>query len=202
MAGVDSRKFDDLRASIASREPTPGGGAVVGACASLAAALACMVTRFSQGRKGCEQHETTYDENLNAFERASGMFTQLAEEDMGAYAALSELLKLDKDDPQRAEAMPGAVVEAVRVPLSIMGLSLALMRRYEAMAPIANTWLLSDLAISAELTASAGLAASHLVRANAPLLEKHAPDDRSFEQSQTMAREISDLRGAVLGLCA
>ena len=192
---------DALREQIAAKTPTPGGGTVVGMCGSLAAALSAMVARFSSGRAGHEQHESTYSESIEAFDRASSMFAALASEDAQAYRRLSELLTLPKDDPRRGEAMPDAVREAVRVPVSVMGLCVVLLRRYEALAPIANRWLLSDLAIACELTAAVGYASGHLVRANASLLAAHAPDDTSARDAAEMVGEIAALRETVLGLC-
>jgi len=193
--------LDALREQVAGRTPTPGGGTVVGVCGSLAAALSAMVTRFSASRAGHEQHESFYSESIEAFERASSVFTALASEDVEAYARLSELLKLPRGDQRRAHEMPDAAREAVRVPASVMALCLALLRRYEALAPIANKWLLSDLAIACELTAAVGYASAHLVRANASLLGAHAPDDTSAEDAARMAQGIAELREAVLGLC-
>ena len=194
--------FDELRDRVGAKAPTPGGGAVVGACAALASSLACMVTRYSQGRKGQEANEPAFGDAFDAFSKASDLFVQLAQEDMQAYARLNEVMARPKDDPDRARAMPGAVRGAVTPPLGVMGLCVALLRRYESLAPIANKWLLSDLAIATELTASAGLGAAHLVRANASLLAAHAPDDPSLTEADRIARELGDLRSSILGLCA
>ncbi|MEQ9616934.1 MAG: cyclodeaminase/cyclohydrolase family protein [Phycisphaerales bacterium] len=196
--GLTLRDFQDR---IAEKAPTPGGGAVVGVCGALAASLATMVTRYSQGRPKAAEHEPAYRRAVEEFARAAEMFTQLAQEDLLAYAALNDAMKLDKDDPARAERMPEAVRAAVRVPMSVMALAASLMRKYRELAPIANPWLLSDLAIATELTAASALAASHLVKANASLLKTFAPGDGSLADATDLAREITQLRGEVLALC-
>jgi len=91
----------DFLKNVSAKAPTPGGGAVVGVCAATSAALACMVTRYSQGRRSAAEHEETYAQMLDEFERASEMFTQLAQEDIIAYECLSNLLKLENDDERK-----------------------------------------------------------------------------------------------------
>jgi len=60
----------DFLKNVSAKAPTPGGGAVVGVCAATSAALACMVTRYSQGRRSAAEHEETYAQMLDEFERA------------------------------------------------------------------------------------------------------------------------------------
>jgi len=187
---LDRLTLDEMMMKIGEKSPTPGGGAVVGVCAALASSLAMMIVRYSQGRPSAQEHEGEYESLLGEFERAGAMFTELAAEDMRAYAALSELLKLDKADARRDAELPKAVRRAAGVPMSVMALCHSLMQKYERLAVIANPWLISDLAIAAELTSAAGVSAAYLVRANASLLAKHVPGDDSLAQSVQLEQKL------------
>jgi len=107
MPSFSHQPLSDFLHSIASKTPTPGGGAVASTVAALAAALAQMVVAYSAGKKSLAQHEPTLQSSLKTLERARDVLLQLADEDAAAYGAVNELSKLPEADPRRA-ALPAA----------------------------------------------------------------------------------------------
>lgn len=150
MTSFARQPLSDFLASIASKTPTPGGGAVASAVGALAAALAQMVVSYSLGKKSLAQHEPRLQESTKVLERARGLLLELADEDAAAYGTVNELSKLSEGDPRRS-GLPAATAASVQVPLAVMAACVDLLRLFETLAPITNKQLRSDLAIAAVL---------------------------------------------------
>jgi formiminotetrahydrofolate cyclodeaminase len=163
--------FSDLLDRIAEKSPCPGGGAVVGAAAALAAALAHMAVNFSSGRRDLAGHQPALDAAALTLERARWMLLTLAEEDMQAYAALNDAMKRSKDHPDRSSTIAPAAASASEPPLAIIAACTDLLRLFAALVPKTNPHLRSDLAIAAVLAEASARASRWNVAANAPLLE-------------------------------
>jgi formiminotetrahydrofolate cyclodeaminase len=170
---------------LADKTPTPGGGAVAPIAGALAAALAAMSIRFSEGSKGLEGQAQAHHEALEELERARALLLVLGEEDASAYSALSDALGLPRSDPQRAELIPKLALVAMQVPLTVIATGVELLRLFEQLAPITNRFLRSDLHVAAVLIEASVRAARVMVEANVPL----APD----EDARQMADEADGL---------
>ena len=165
--------------------PAPGGGAVAPLVAALASALARMVVNYSVGKASLAEHHTQHRESLEALSALGARAVALVDEDAEAYARLSELMKLPRDDPRRQAAWSDAVEAALAAPKASMGLALDLLARLDALSGRTNRMLDSDLAIAAILATAAARAAAWNVRINLPLLE----DDARVE---SLEREIAE----------
>ena len=180
--------------ALGARSPTPGGGAVASLVSALGAALGEMVVAYSAGKKKLAEHDADHRaalEELNMLARES---LDLADRDARAYAALNALWKLDRDDPKRREAWPGAVKAAIAAPREVMEVALRTIERLQALCGRTNRMLDSDLAIAAVLAETAARTAAWNVRINLPLLDDRS-ERASFEahlaESLTRARDAA-----------
>lgn len=183
MTTLGATPFADLLSRIAAKTPTPGGGAVACATGSLAAALAGMVVSYSLGKKSLAAHQAELERAAHSLENARGLFLELAEEDAQAYGLVNELQKLPEGDARRAAELPAAMTASIQVPMAAIAAASDLLRLCEALAPITNKQLHSDLGIAAELALAAGKASLWNVRVNASFLSDRSAAARWMEQA-------------------
>jgi len=163
--------LDSFLDAVASRRPTPGGGAVAAATGALASALGSMVVAYSIGRDDLAEHRADLDRASDRLARARTLLLALGDEDARAYAWLSELLALPKDNPRRRGEFSAALVAAIDVPGAVVAAAGDLLRLLDSLGPISNRHLRSDLAVCAVLLEATGRAAAWNVRINLPLVD-------------------------------
>jgi formiminotetrahydrofolate cyclodeaminase len=110
-------------AAVAAKTPAPGGGAVAGAVAAQAAALASMVVAYSRGKKSFAAHEDAADAMLDALRIAREASLAAAKADADAYAVLNALWRRPEDDPERRSGWDAAVHDAIRAPSLVVELA-------------------------------------------------------------------------------
>jgi formiminotetrahydrofolate cyclodeaminase len=153
-------------ASVAAKQPTPGGGAVSAVVGALAAAIGEMAINYSIGRKATPQFDAELTLVLGELTRARAVMLELVVEDQEAFAELSAAKKLAADDPTRPARVAAAGEMCIAVPRSIAATALAMLRHVEPIVEKSNKWLLSDLAVSIELAMATIRTAHYSVRAN------------------------------------
>lgn len=193
MDGPGPLTLDEFLDRLAAREPVPGGGAAAGVTGAIASALASMVVAYSRGRKASAACEPALEEIGEKLLALRARMLALAAEDARAYARLSGLWKLAKDDPRRGVEMPGALREAIAAPTGIMDAARELLGLCEQLAPVANPNLLSDLAGAAALAEACVRSAGQNVRVNAAMIPDEAEralliDDLWSRRGETMLR--------------
>lgn len=152
---------------VAARTPAPGAGAVTGLVATLAAALAQMVARFSDD-------DDTGAECEQLRRRVEG----LADADGEAYERYLAAVKLPRDTPGRRERMTETLSAATDVPIEMAEIGAAVAEHAARLAREGNPRLRGD-AIAAALTAAAAArAAAALVAINLDGREAFADDPR------------------------
>lgn len=171
MSELEAHTIGAFLDHLGAKAPTPGGGAASALVAAVGAALGQMVVNYSIGRKSLAEHEPQLRRALERLEAMRSEAIRLAEDDERAYAALNELWRLPQDDARRAAEMPGAVQAAMIPPRRGIELAIELLEVLEALAPISNRNLRSDLAIAAVLARAAAGASRWNVAINAPMLE-------------------------------
>lgn len=201
MTSFARQPLSDFLQSIASKTPTPGGGAVASTVGALAAALAQMVVAYSVGKKNLAQHEPTLQSSLKTLERARAVLLQLADEDAAAYGTVNELSKLPETDPRRA-VLPAAIAASVQVPLAVIAAAVDLLRHFQQLTPITNKQLKSDLAIAAVLADAAARASRWNVHVNVAFLPDPATRDASTQAAEGLLAESKRLCAAVEAACA
>ena len=189
-ATIGSTTLGELLGDIARKTPAPGGGAVASAAGALSAALAGMVLAYSRGKKGLAEHAGTHEALATRCAQACCKLLELADADAAAYAELNTLERLPEGDARRSSDLPAAAERCIQVPLEVQRVCLGLLEDFEALAPIANRWLLSDLKIAAILAEAAVRACDCNVEVNAPTL------------GRAVSREAErDAQGQSLSVC-
>ncbi len=188
MASIDQRTLGEILAAIAARTPAPGGGAAAALTAAMSAALVQMVVRYSAGQP---------DEDLASLERLGSDALRLADADAQAFAALSRLWKLPRDDARRRAGWAGAVAAAIAAPRGVKQTALDTLKLLDRLSATANANLRSDVAIAALLAVTGARSAAWNVRVNLPLVDDPeeaarigAEVERTLEETDRLARSI------------
>jgi formiminotetrahydrofolate cyclodeaminase len=199
--GIDHQKVGELLDSIAAKQPVPGGGAVAGLTAALAAALGRMVVEYSRGKKAAAGHEAFQDDALSALTRLQAGALALADADAEAFATLSKLWKLKPDDPRRRADWADAVAAAIDAPRRVMESSLEVLDLLDRLSASTGANIRSDLAISALLALAGTEAAACNVRINLPLLEDTPEAERLEAETADRIRQATRLRDRIVDTC-
>ena len=159
---------------LASRQPTPGGGAAAAVCLAQAAALGSMVLRYTLGKEKFAQHEARNSAALHALDTARAESLALADADVAAYATLDPFLRLTAAERAVAPGFSVAVETALAAPAAIGDLASGVADILRALDSTTTRLLRSDLVCAAELARAATLCAAANVRANLPLLSEES----------------------------
>jgi len=173
---VGTQSINDFLASLASKEPAPGGGAVAGILSALSASLGDMVIAYSLGKKSLQEHAELHNDCSTFMIAAREEAMQLSQADAKVYTALRALWKLPRDTPARIENWENAVNEAISVPLRTMELCARILSSLQTLVGNTNKMLASDLAIGAIAAEAAARSAHWNVRVNLPLLHDNTSD--------------------------
>ncbi len=167
--------------AAAARQPAPGGGSATALTGALAAAMGQMVLAYSVDKKSLAEHADIHRTVLAEFANARQLLMNLMTEDQIAYETFSQLRKLPADDPRRRDQTPAALLACIRVPQTMAATTVALLKLCQQIADTANVYLLSDLAVCADLAMAATRCAIYNIRVN--LKELDDPADRArFER--------------------
>lgn len=151
---------DTFLQTLAARTPAPGGGASAALQAAQAAALVEMVARYSNGEKYAD-HAATITAIRDAAEKYREVAVVLAEEDAAVFAEVGAAYGLprstDEEKAARSRAIGAALIEAGRVPASLVAVCEQVVGLAEQLRPIGNRNVISDIATAAD---AAGAAAS------------------------------------------
>lgn len=185
--------------ATAAKQPAPGGGSVTALAGALAAAIGEMVLQYSVGRKSVlPADDTKLREALAEMTRARQVLVQLMAEDQAAFGALSAARKACDNKGDGDPTFAAALLACIRIPQAIGATAGALLELCEQVTPIANKFLLSDLAVCAELAMATVRCAAYNVRVN--LVDVSDPTDRAhFEDSmsQLLAHATTRVRNVI-----
>ena len=171
-----SKTIQEFLDAAGAKQPIPGGGSVTALVGALAASMGEMVVNYSVGKKGLENLAEHHRTALAELHRARQLLQQLMVEDQLAYQALTEARKLPADSKERAEKLPAALVACVRAPQAMAATGVAILNLCGKLVETVNPWLLSDLAVCAELAMATVRCATYNVRINLSSLDD--PKDR------------------------
>jgi len=177
---ISARQVGEFIDAVASDEPVPGGGAVSGIAAALAAGLAGMAARYAL------RHDPDSALFTDLADRADALRARavaLADADAGAYGRYVAATRLPRDpDPgQRRAAIRVALDAAADVPAELGSLAADVAAIGEKLAVAGNPNLRSD-ACAASLLASA-------VAGSAAILVEENLRGRAGDARLTAARE-------------
>jgi len=155
--------------SIASSEPTPGGGSVAALSLAHAHSLAAMVSRLTLKSEKWSQGHSIANSIVDESENHIAASISLAESDAAAFDAVMDAYRLPKDQADstmRAEAIREATIGAAIVPLQTVHASRDLLEKLLVLSKVCNANALTDLAAAGELAHSAAKIAEMNVKIN------------------------------------
>jgi formiminotetrahydrofolate cyclodeaminase len=163
--------------AAAAKQPTPGGGSVAALAGALAASMGEMTLNYSVGKKGLEAHQDVLAPALRELTHARQVLTRLMIEDQGAFAAVTAARKRPDADPDRDAHFNAALLACIRIPQAMAATGVAVLEIVDRVADKVNPWLLSDLAVCADLAMATTRCALYNVRAN--LADVKDPPERA-----------------------
>ena len=137
----------DFINSVASKEPTPGGGSVAALMCANGAALTAMVARLTIGKKAYAEHELLMQEIITKAEELKEKLIEFIDKDADAYNDVAKVLSMPKGD-ERTIAMQEALKKAASIPLEVMETGLLVMQTAALAIGKSNTNAYSDLNIA------------------------------------------------------
>jgi formiminotetrahydrofolate cyclodeaminase len=158
--------IENFLEAAAAKQPTPGGGSVAALAGALAAAMGEMVLNYSVGKKGLEEHRPKLQSTLEKFNLLRERMLSSMALDQSAYEFLTFAKKMDADDPRREKRITLALRTCISTPMGIATTATRIIRLAYQVVEIVNPYLLSDLAVCAELAMATTRAAIHNVRVN------------------------------------
>lgn len=165
--------------AAAAKTPAPGGGSVTALVGALAASMGEMTVNYSLGKKGLESFQDGLTAAQKELLNARKMLLQLVIEDQAAFEALQAAKKMP-DGPDKQPTLDAAVLACVRVPEAIGATAVRILEIADEQVNAVNKYLLSDLAVCADLAMATARCAVYNVRVNMPEVTD-AGDRRAIE---------------------
>jgi formiminotetrahydrofolate cyclodeaminase len=156
------RPIADFLASLAAREPAPGGGAAPAFSAAQGAALVAMVARYSD--RGDDPGAVALAERIAV--DADALRTRaidLIQGDIDAFAAVAEAYRLpketDREKAARKDTIATASIGAAQMPADVIAVARDVVQLCGELLPVANRNVITDVAAAADAArAAAGTA--------------------------------------------
>mgnify|MGYP004625481379 FL=1 len=117
MTNESCRKFVEV---LASSAPTPGGGGAAALVGAVGTALGNMVGSLTVGKKKYADVEAEILDLKAKCDTLQTELLDLVKKDAEGFEPLAKSYGIPKDDPNRAEILEKATVEACKVPMEIM----------------------------------------------------------------------------------
>jgi len=201
--------YKEILSSIASSNPTPGGGSVAALSLAHAYALSTMVARLTlANEKWSEGHEVA-EKIINISEDSIEDSLRLALLDSEAFDRVMSSYRLPKSDDQEIEerrnAIRVATIGAAEAPLKTAETAANLLQLIESQSAFCNSNALTDLASSAELSFTAVIIASMNVKINLDFIKGEdvakltSKIEKTVEESQAKLDNIRSIVSERLG---
>ena len=164
------QKVSEFVAATASKEPTPGGGAIAALTAATGAALVEMVANLTFGKKGYEEVQSEMEELQAKAEAIRNRMLELSQADADVFNIFMNALGLpkntDEEKATRSAAIQQAYKDAAMVPFEIGELAYQIFDLADFASRKGNQNLITD-GIIAAINARAAVKAAFLnVRIN------------------------------------
>ena len=185
----------EFLSATAAKQPTPGGGSVAALAGALSAAIGEMVLSYSVGRKDSTAHDPELKHVAAELAKGREVLLQLMVDDQSAYAELTAVRKLPAGSTERADRLPATLLACVRCPQAIAATAVAILGLCDQVVELVNPWLLSDLAVCADLATATARAAGYNVRVNLPsLADEDARRALAAETDQLWAHALEKVK--------
>lgn len=200
---VEQRVIDFV-AATASKEPTPGGGAIAALTAATGAALAEMVANLTFGKKGYEAVQSEMEALQAKAQAIRERMLELSQADADVFNIFMNALGLPKNTDEekaiRTAAIQQAYKDAAMVPFEIGELANQIFDLAELASQKGNQNLITD-GIIAAINARAAVKAAFLnVRINlSGIKDENFVSDVSAKM-QAIEKDLDAKEAAIIGL--
>ena len=200
---VEQRVIDFV-AATASKEPTPGGGAIAALTAATGAALAEMVANLTFGKKGYEEVQSEMKDLQGKAEAIRNRMLELSQADADVFNIFMNALGLpkntDEEKATRSAAIQQAYKDAAMVPFEIGELAYQIFDLADLASRKGNQNLITD-GIIAAINARAAVKAAFLnVRINISGIKDESYVAQLKEQMDRIESELDEKEAAILAL--
>ena len=200
---VEQRVIDFV-AATASKEPTPGGGAIAALTAATGAALAEMVANLTFGKKGYEEIQDEMEELQTKAEAIRNRMLELSQADADVFNIFMNALGLpkntDEEKAARTAAIQQAYKDAAMVPFEIGELANQIFDLAELASRKGNQNLITD-GIIAAINARAAVKAAFLnVRINLSGIKDESFVAELISKMHAIEKDLDDKESSIIGL--
>ena len=157
--------------AMSSCAPTPGGGAATGYCGALGTSLCAMVAKITAGNKKYADVKEDMERLAAAADKHTASLYRFIDEDMKAFAPVSQAYTIPKDNPERDAILERALLFACEPPMQVMLEVNDVLLVCEELAQKGSKMLLSDVACAAALSRATLQCAFTNVKVNTRLLK-------------------------------
>ena len=186
--------YMDVLRSIASSEPTPGGGSVAALSLAHAHSLSLMVARLTLAKEKWVEGHDAAKATIELSEPALEEAILLAISDSEAFESVMSAYRLPKETEdekkQRSEEIRNATIGAALAPLNTASSAQKLLSNLEKQSASCNPNALTDLASASEMALSAVKIASLNVRINLEYIEGEDVDLLTSEINTAVEQSI------------
>jgi len=200
---VEQRVIDFV-AATASKEPTPGGGAIAALTAATGAALAEMVANLTFGKKGYEAVQTEMEELQAKAEAIRERMLELSQADADVFNIFMNALGLPKNTDEEKAARTGAIQQAYKdaamVPFEIGELANQIFDLAELASRKGNQNLITD-GIIAAINARAAVKSAFLnVRINLSGIKDESFVAELTSKMYAIEKDLDVKESSIIGL--
>ena len=200
---VEQRVIDFV-AATASKEPTPGGGAIAALTAATGAALAEMVANLTVGKKGYEAVQPEMEELQAKAEAIRNRMLELSQADADVFNIFMNALGLpkntDEEKAARTAAIQQAYKDAAMVPFEIGELANQIFDLAELASRKGNQNLITD-GIIAAINARAAVKSAFLnVRINLSGIKDESFVAELTSKMYAIEKDLDVKESSIIGL--
>lgn len=200
---VEQRVIDFV-AATASKEPTPGGGAIAALTGATGAALAEMVVNLTFGKKGYEEVQSEMEELQTKAEAIRNRMLELSQADADVFNIFMNALGLpkntDEEKAARTAAIQQAYKDAAMVPFEIGELANQIFDLAELASRKGNQNLITD-GIIAAINARAAVKSAFLnVRINLSGIKDESFVAELTSKMYAIEKDLDVKESSIIGL--
>ena len=187
---------------LASKAPTPGGGAASALCGAVAAALTAMLGNLTAGKAGSEANDKMALEIIIAADKLRLELAQLADDDAAVFNKFMEAYKMpkatDTEKAMRTAAIGQAAIAAAEVPMQIAEKSMDVLHLARKLIVFGNPNAISDGTVSAIVARAALRSALYNVKINLGLIKDAAYVEQAAAKMQMLEAKALETEVFVL----
>ena len=188
---MENKTIKEFSELVASKQATPGGGGVCANVAALAAALGQMVTNLTIGKPKYIMNTTELEDIRKELDIIRVSLLDCINKDVQAFIPLSEVYKMDKNDPEYETKMEECLISAANSPLLILKYTIRIIDLDERLATIGSKLSVSDAATSVMLAQGVLYGAYVNILVNTRLMKDKKKADELNQEAIKLVDEYS-----------